>query len=46
MYQLGYRDWFYVSDMIPQAFRRQLLDTYEDAIQAGYKQTEEKNQSN
>lgn len=43
MYELGYRDWFYVSDLEEQAFRRPLMDTYTDAIKAGYKQTEAKN---
>lgn len=45
MYKLGYRSWFYVFDLIPQAFRRELLDVHAAAIKAGYKDTEEQNKA-
>lgn len=37
LYKMGYRDLWYVRDLAPKAFRKKLLSTYDDAIQAGYK---------
>ncbi len=36
MYQLGYRDIYYIRDLEPRAFKQTLLDTFEKAIDAGY----------
>jgi len=36
MYQLGYRDEYYVRDFEERAFKHPLLDSYDKAVQAGY----------
>jgi hypothetical protein len=36
MYELGYRDAFYVRDLAPRAMHRELMDTYDHAIAAGF----------
>src|SRR5437868_15320319 len=32
LYKMGYRDVYYVRDLAPNAFRHELLDTYDHAI--------------
>jgi len=36
LYGMGYRDPFYVRDLAPKAFRHELMDTYDHAIEAGF----------
>lgn len=36
MYQLGYRDVYYVRDFAPRAFRHELLDIYDHALATGF----------
>ena len=37
LYGLGYRDVYYVEDLAPKAFGHEMEDTYEHAIQKGFK---------
>lgn len=37
LYQMGYRDHFYVQDLAPRAFKRKIMDIYEAALTAGFK---------
>jgi hypothetical protein len=37
LYEMGYRDVFYVRDLAPKAFHRELIDTYDHAIAQGFK---------
>jgi hypothetical protein len=37
LYEMGYRDVFYVRDLAPKAFHRELIDTYDHAIEQGFK---------
>ena len=46
LYNLGYRDLWHVRDLAPQAFRKTLLSTYENAIQAGFKDAEKADPAN
>ncbi len=43
LYGMGYRDVYYVRDLEPRAFRRALLDVYDQAIQAGFEDSEKMN---
>ncbi len=40
LYAMGYRDEFYVRDLAPKAFRHDLIDTYDHAIQKGFEDAE------
>jgi hypothetical protein len=42
LFEMGYRDEYYVRDLEPRAFRHELLDTYDKAIQAGFEEAENK----
>ena len=37
LYEMGYRDPFYVQDLAPKAFKRKVMDIYEAALTAGFK---------
>jgi hypothetical protein len=37
LYQMGYRDHYYVQDLAPRAFKRKIMDIYEAALTAGFK---------
>jgi hypothetical protein len=34
---MGYRDHFYVQELAPRAFKRKIMDIYEAALTAGFK---------
>ena len=36
LYQMGYRDIYYVKDLAPHAFRHEVMDVYDHAIVTGY----------
>ena len=36
LYAMGYRDVFYVRDLAPHAFRHDVMDTYDHAIEKGF----------
>jgi hypothetical protein len=36
LYGMGYRDVYYVRDLAPKAFRHEMMDTYDHAIEAGF----------
>lgn len=36
LYQMGYRDEFYVRDLAPKAFGHEMMDTYDHAIAKGF----------
>jgi hypothetical protein len=36
LYEMGYRDGWYIRDMAPKAFQHELLDTYDHAIKQGF----------
>jgi len=36
VFDLGYRDEMYVRDLAPRAFKRDILDIYDKALQAGF----------
>src|ERR1035441_5443804 len=40
LYGMGYRDVYYVRDLAPKAFRHELMDTYDHAIEAGFADAE------
>jgi hypothetical protein len=40
LYEMGYRDGFYVRDLAPKAFRHEMMDTYDHAIEAGFTNAE------
>src|ERR1700753_1619923 len=37
LHEMGSRDVFYVRDLAPKAFHRELIDTYDHAIEQGFK---------
>jgi hypothetical protein len=37
LYEMGYRDHYYVQDLAPRAFKRKIMDIYEAALTAGFK---------
>jgi hypothetical protein len=37
LYEMGYRDHYYVQDLAPRAFKRKIMDIYESALTAGFK---------
>ena len=41
MYQMGYREEDYVRELAPRAFKRDLLDTYDKALEAGFEAGEQ-----
>jgi len=41
VFELGYRDEYYVRELEPRAFKRDLLDIYDKAIQAGFENAED-----
>jgi hypothetical protein len=43
MYDRGYRDVYYVEDLAPKAFGHEMEDTYEHAIDAGFRAAAAKN---
>ncbi|HZK76780.1 MAG TPA: hypothetical protein VFD13_07725 [Candidatus Kapabacteria bacterium] len=45
LYGRGYRDIYYVEDLAPKAFGHEMEDTYEHAIEAGFKDAASKNTS-
>jgi hypothetical protein len=37
LYEMGYRDHYYVQDLAPRAFKRKIMDIYLAALTAGFK---------
>jgi len=40
LYGMGYRDVYYVRDLAPKAFRHEMMDTYDHAVEAGFANAE------
>jgi hypothetical protein len=40
LYAMGYRDVYYVRDLAPHAFRHEIMDTYDHAIELGFHDAE------
>jgi len=40
LYQMGYRDAYYIRDLAPHAFRHDVMDVYDHAIEQGFHDAE------
>src|SRR5438270_8879047 len=46
LYSMGYRDAFYVRDLAPHAFRHDVMDVYDHAIEKGFHDAEVQDPTN